>query len=357
MVAMAKEPRADCPPSLLVLRVDADGRIGTGHVMRALALAQEWQRQGGEVVFAGHIAGEPLQQRIDSEGFPLQSLPAAHPDPRDLQVFLPWLRERQGQAGWVVLDGYHFDPAYHDAIRATGWPLLVIDDYGHLAEYHADILLNPNAYAGELTYKTSRDTLQLLGARYAPLRREFRAAGKQSREAVGYGRRILVTMGGADPDNVSGRVVDALLAMGRTDLEVKIVIGSLNPHRQDLTERSRQASFAVELLASVKHMVPLMQWAELAISAGGSTCWELATLGVPMVVTVLADNQERLAASLAKHGVAINLGWFHDWQPEQAASVIQELLTDRDRCRRMGENGRELVDGRGCERLLKHLEV
>lgn len=337
--------------NLLVIRADADGIIGSGHVMRGLALAQAWREQGGEVVFLGRIGSEYLRRRIIGEGCALHPLATSHPDPQNLTEVVAWLHERRAQAGWLVLDGYHFDTAYHDAIRDSGWSLLVIDDYNHLPEYHADILLNPNAYAEELTYRTQPDTLRLMGSRYTPLRREFREAAEQQREVAARGRLILVTMGGADHNNVSGRVVDALLAMPRNDLAVKIVIGPLNPHRAVLDARLAGAPFAVELLEPVSEMAPLMQWADLAISAAGSTCWELAALGVPMLVTVLADNQERVAASLEGHGAAVNLGWSLSWQPERLAMLIAELLADKERRRHMGERGQSLVDGRGCQRL------
>lgn len=336
----------------LVIRADADGAMGTGHVMRCLALAQEWRRQGGEVVFLGRIGSEHLRRRLIAEGCRVHSLAAVHPDPADLTEVGGWLDERKAKAGWLVLDGYHFDIAYHDAIRASGWQLLVIDDYGHLPEYHAEILLNPNAYAGDLAYRTQPDTLRLLGSRYAPLRSEFQEASRKKREVAGSGRRVLVTMGGADPDNVSGRVADALLAVDRADLAVKIVVGPLNPHRADLSARLAGAPFMVELLDPVSEMAPLMQWADLAISAAGSTCWELAAMGVPMLVTVLADNQERLAASLADNGVAVNLGWFYSWPPGQAAGVIGTLLENQEKRRQMGGRGQSLVDCRGCQRLV-----
>lgn len=319
--------------------------------MRCLALAQEWRRQGGEVTFLGQISSEYLCRRIMDEGCRLYSLAASYPDQDDLTEVCGWLAERKEPAGWLVLDGYHFDAAYHDVIRSVGWPLLVIDDYVHLPEYHADILLNPNAYAEELPYQTLTDTERLLGSKYTPLRREFLGATSQ-RGVADLGRRILVTMGGADPDNVSGRVVDALLAMGRADLEVKIVVGPLNPHRADLSSRLAGAPFWVELLDPVLEMGPLMQWADLAISAAGSTCWELAALGVPMLVAVLAENQVRIATSLASCGAAVNGGWFLGCQPEQTAATINELLVNRQQRQHMQAKGRKMIDGHGAARVI-----
>lgn len=347
-------------PRTLVLRADADSRTGAGHVMRGLALAQEWQGQGGEAVFVGHIQGGPLRQRLESEGIQVYNLPAAHPDPLDLDTFLPWLHVRHGQAGWLAIDGYHFDPSYHQALRATGWPLLVIDDYAHLPVYHADILVNPNAYAAEMPYRTEAQTLILRGASFAMLRKEFRQAMAQRNVEEGgrewrSGLHILVTMGGADPDNTTAKVVDTLEALGRNDMEVTIIVGPLNPHSLALNERLRHADLKVKVLTSVTDMVPIIQSADLAISAAGSTCWELAALGVPMVVTVLADNQNQIAASLADHGVAINLGWHHEWQTGQAASVLSDLMDNVQKRQAMGRKGQQLIDGLGTNRIIKHL--
>lgn len=350
------------PAPLLVLRADADNRIGAGHIMRCLALAQEWQRQGGNAIFVGHITAGPLRMRLENAGFRVHELIVLHPDPLDMATFLPWLREHRRFVSWVVLDGYHFTPSYQQAIQAEGIPLLVIDDFAHLPIYYTDILLNPNAYAGTMSYPAIPGTRILQGGRFALLRPEFQLAlgrtgdgneGKYSRQ----GRRILVTMGGSDPDNVTAQVIDSLVAMGRTDLEVKIIIGPLHPHRQLLEKRLQGLPFPTQALFAVTDMVSLMNWADLAISAAGSTCWELAALGVPMAVTILADNQERVATSLHFHGAALNLGWFHDWHPHTVVEPIQALLTDRKRRCQMGERGRNLVDGMGCSRIITEMHT
>lgn len=347
------------PSHLLVLRADADSHTGAGHVMRCLALAQKWRSQGGEAIFAGHINAEPLRHRLESEGFQIVDINSPpHPSRQDLLSFVPWLRERHQQAGWIALDGYHFDAAYHQTLRATGWPLLILDDYAHLPAYHAEILVNPNVYGDEIHYQTEEQTLLLRGARFVLLRDEFRQPTAPNGSAPNHdrsrpSRNIMVTFGGADPDNVTQKVIEALQSMDNYDLEVKIIVGPLNPHRQSLETQLRQTSLNAAILPQVTDMAPLMRWADLAISAAGSTCWELAALGVPMVVTILADNQELLAASLAERGAAINLGWHHTWQTEATGQVILNLLDDSQKRQMMKEKGQLLIDGRGCERLIR----
>jgi len=359
---MSAVPAAAPPSPLLVVRADADSRIGCGHVMRALALAQEWRRQGGKVVFLGRIEQDSFRQRLAAEGCEVTPLPASHPDPRDVQTLRAWLQKKRGQDLWLALDGYRFDDTYQQALRADGWPLLIIDDYAHLPLYHADILVNPNAYASVLPYSTDADTLRLLGARYALLRQEFSAPPPAS-AVTGEGpspeshHRILVTMGGADPDNAGARIVEALLATKRHDLEVKILIGPLNPHRPALARQLADAPFRTELLAPVMEMVPLLRWTDLAITAAGSTCWEMASQGVPMVVTVLAENQERVAAAVAEYGLGVNLGWHHAFLDKQAAAAICDLLASPAQRRQMSERGKRLLDGQGAARVVRAMRL
>ncbi|MBA3015313.1 MAG: UDP-2,4-diacetamido-2,4,6-trideoxy-beta-L-altropyranose hydrolase [Proteobacteria bacterium] len=348
-------------PRLLVFRADADTRTGAGHIMRGLALAQEWQSHGGEVVFVGHISGAPLREWIKSEGFKLFAIDSPYPDLQDLTTFLPWLHERQGTPGWVVLDGYHFDTNYHQALRAAGWPLLIIDDYGNLPAYHADIIVNPNAYADKIHYHTQDQTLILGGARFAMLRKEFKQAldnkNPTANERVSQKKfHILVTMGGSDPDNITQKTIDAIHFMGRSDLAIKIIVGPLNPHRHSLESNLRNATSDAEILAPVTDMATLMRWADLAFSAAGSTCWELAALGVPVVTTILATNQERVATSLATRGVAVNLGWHHAWQVNHAAQILTNLLNDPQKRQSMRNKGQQLIDGQGCKRLTRSLQ-
>src|SRR5207245_1177027 len=104
---------------------------------------------------------------------------------------------------WLVLDGYHFDPAYQEGARASGLRLLVIDDVVHQARYSADILLNQNLDAEHLRYRAGANTELLLGPRYALLRQEFLGWQRWDRSISPVARRVLVTVGGGDPDNVT----------------------------------------------------------------------------------------------------------------------------------------------------------
>lgn len=341
----------------LVIRADADSFMGTGHVMRCLALAEAWRDRGGEVLFVGRIEPEPLRQRIECEGAGVIELAERHPDPADLAAMRCLAGEqlnRYGTLGWMVLDGYHFDCGYQQAIRDTGWQLLVIDDLGLLAEYHCEALLNQNLYAPSLAYQCSPGAVMLLGSRYALLRREFRHCDAKHflPETV---QRLLVTMGGADEHNVTAKVLSALAISGTVNLEVKAVVGAANPHAHELADLAVGLPFRCELIRDVSDMAALMRWADAAVTAAGTTTYELACVGTPFVALVTADNQEANANQLGRQGVAVALGRHDAMAMDVLANRLREFLCDGVQRLDQAARGRELVDGRGVGRVVSTL--
>ena len=342
----------------LYIRADADYKSGTGHIMRCIALGQAWQDRGGNVTFLSHCESEALRERISKEGFQFIAVNAPHPHPDDLSITLEYLKRPlpftlHPSHTWLVLDGYHFDSEYQQAIRAAGVRLLVIDDMNHLPHYHADILLNQNIHAPDLKYRCDADTTLLLGTRYVLLRREFLKYRDFKRQIPDKAKDILVTLGGADPDNVTLKVIEALKLLGDVESSVKIIIGPANPHRTILSEALSSTNFSSQLLTNPPNIPDLMAWADLAVSAGGSTCWELAFMGVPTIVLVLAENQHCFAEGLEQAGMAINLGWFNQVSDGQISDRLMRLINDSEKCTLMSRSGQQLVDGNGCSRVMQ----
>ncbi|MGQ9755923.1 MAG: UDP-2,4-diacetamido-2,4,6-trideoxy-beta-L-altropyranose hydrolase, partial [Desulfotomaculales bacterium] len=192
----------------LIIRADANAWIGTGHLMRCLALAQAWQDHGGKVVFITACNSPFLKQRLRNEGFDVVGLQYVHPDPADLKTTMNVLAVHPG--AWLVLDGYHFDFTYQRLVKEAGHQLLVIDDMAHLDRYNADIVLNQNIHAHNLHYFCEPYTRLLLGTKYVLLRREFWSWRNYKREVPEVAKKVLVTMGGSDPGNVTLKVIRAL---------------------------------------------------------------------------------------------------------------------------------------------------
>jgi len=339
----------------LLIRADATTPIGTGHLMRCIALAQAWQDRGGKVTFLSNCESYELRQRIIDEGFDFLPIETPHPDTNDLGFTLDMLsamsHELSATSPWLVIDGYHFTPDYQKAIKENGCKLLVIDDMAHLDYYHADILLNQNIHASSLCYSCDSDTVKLLGCEYVLLRREFLKYKGWKRKIQEKANKILVTMGGADPDNVTLKVINALNLLDDSDLKVKIVIGPENPNLAIIKKALHQSQSSLQLLQRAD-MPELMRWADISISGGGSTCWELAFMQLPYLVIILSDNQERIAKGVGEARAALNCGWFDDLSENLLSNYIEQIIEDSITRKKYVEKGMELLDGLGVERVI-----
>ncbi|MEF2145598.1 MAG: UDP-2,4-diacetamido-2,4,6-trideoxy-beta-L-altropyranose hydrolase [Desulfovibrionaceae bacterium] len=328
---------------LLTIRADAGPGIGLGHVMRSLALAQAWQDLGGKVRFLSCLDAPSLVTRLAEEGFSLEQVSAPYPHPGDLKTLLAATRPGQ----WVVLDGYHFDTEYQRAVRAAGRKTLVLDDVNDRGTYVADVLLNPSPDAGTIGYVLNADARCLFGAEYVLLRREFRNAAAAIKPQPERVRNVLVLMGGADKADVTSRVLDALAEARFGDLRLRLVVGGANPRLETLRGRAASLPCEIEVLHAVSDMAPLMAWADMAISAAGSTCWELALFGVPLLLVQVADNQAGVARSMAGCGaVVLN----RNTRSVDMRAALAELVPDRERRAAMSASLRLLVDGKGAMR-------
>ena len=190
---------------------------------------------------------------------------------------------------------------------------------------------------------------------FALLRREFARWREWSREVPAAGRRVLVTLGGSDPDNETLKVIAALRQVPVDGLEAVIVAGGGNPHRLSVTAAVRAAGSRFRLLVDVPNLDEHMAWADLGIGAAGSTSWERALLGLPGLVLVLAENQLGIARALGAAECAHDLGWARDISAEQLAARITAALRDGGWRTRAAERSRRLVDGRGAARVVKFL--
>jgi UDP-2,4-diacetamido-2,4,6-trideoxy-beta-L-altropyranose hydrolase len=338
----------------LFIRADATFQIGIGHLMRCIALAQKWMSSGGSVTFITHCESENLRQKICEEGFNLVRLKGSHPQSSDFETTCSIVNK--SKQSWLILDGYHFTPDYQKAIRNTGIKLMIIDDYNHHPVYDVDFILNQNIGAEFFRYNCDSNATQLLGCDYTILRKEFRQYKQNKRVILQKANRIIVTMGGADPDNITLKVLNTLDLLGDSSLDVKIIAGPSNHNADSLRTAASQSLFNCEIYHDVEKMSVLMDWADLAIGAGGSTCWELAFMGVPSLIIIVDDNQEKIAHGLEEKGVIINLGWHSLLDEKECAEKIQGLLFDQNKRAIMSQQSKQIIDGTGVDRIVSMMQ-
>jgi UDP-2,4-diacetamido-2,4,6-trideoxy-beta-L-altropyranose hydrolase len=321
--------------------------------MRCLALAQAWQDEGGNVTFLLAPGSPLLEERLLVEGIAFVHL--SHQPGSQEDAFETADMADKIHSSWVVVDGYHFGAEFQKELKKRGLKILCIDDFGHAEHYYADIVLNQNIGADISCYRNSEPyTRLLLGTKFVLLRREFLKWAGRKRSIPYIAHKVLVTFGGGDPDNVTLKVLDALKQIEIEGLEVIIVVGSVNPHYESLQHNAKDRP-GFSLRKNVKNMPELMAWADVAISAGGSTCWEFAFASLPSIMYPIAENQIPLIAELSRIGAVLDARKINIDNPESFAAAIADLLVSFEKRSALSKTIHALVDseGRGANQVVR----
>lgn len=335
---------------MIYIRADANEKIGTGHVMRCMAIADALKHCGQQVCFLiADDAGSRLLRDRDQEYLIL------HTDYASMEDELPRLRQvfEGKKPDFFLVDSYSATPEYLREIRKYV-PVGILDD-GVLRGYPVDVLINYNIFASASLYGTEEGTQYLLGPEYVPLRREFTGVDYSVRERA---ERVLITTGGSDKYDLGAKLIrEALAGKDTADLQYTVVSGAYNIHLEELQELARRHE-NVRVCSNVGDMWRLMRDSDLAVSAGGSTMYELSAVGVPVICFSFVDNQERIVRGFAEKGLVAYGGDYL----ARGESMLQEIVyhigrlaADHDLRKNCSQRLRSLVDGQGSRRIAERI--
>lgn len=332
----------------VLVRADGDGRIGLGHIMRSMSIADELARTGAQITYLCRPLPAWAATLLRGRGFGLltSGLHDAASQTEDAEATLRAL-ERTG-ADTVLLDHYGLTAEWTGRVKSrSGRFIAAMDDLATDAR-DVDILIDasPGRAASEYQRLVPPGAVCLTGPGYAPLRPEFALAGGRKPRAQPGLCRVAIAMGGVDPTNATGVCLEALDR--RPDVELTVILSSAAPHLTAVRNRIEQMRTPTRLLLDRTDMAAVLQGMDLVIGAGGTSAMERCALGLPSALVVLAENQAHNAASLARAGAAVVL-------PEISAAAIAEplgrLIRDADLRAEMGRAAAALCDGLGAPRV------
>jgi UDP-2,4-diacetamido-2,4,6-trideoxy-beta-L-altropyranose hydrolase len=313
--------------------------------MRCLALAQGWQDGGGTVSLAVAELPDALLPRVTAEGVSLSRVHATPGDPEDAGETVA--QAHRLRADWVLIDGDRFGSDFLETVRFAGFRILLIDDFADRESFPADLIINPNLDDDGETYRKRGATARLLmGPSYVLLRREFRQE-TEKREIRQTGNRILVTLGGSDPENLTPKIADALAHC--SDLEVTVIAGAGYDKADEL--RKLNAS-NLRVVFNPPNIAQFMKDSDQAIIAAGGTLWELLSMGCAVLSYSRNIVQTRVVESLSHRGAVVDMGETRHFDPAKLAVSVRELVDSRMARERMTNLGRTLVDGFGTTRVV-----
>lgn len=297
------------------IRADGGATIGMGHIMRTLVLAKELSKT--EEVFyicksENSISGKYKSgiKKVREEGFEVKLI-----DENNIFEGLSNIC-----ADILITDSYEVNEEYFNNTKNIFNKTGYIDDNNLLSYYNVDFLINQNLGAEEYKYNVNEYTELLLGTKYVLLREEFRELVK-NRDVETTVKDILVTIGGADPNYITESIVKMIKDL---DFNFHIIVG---PSFKDIKTLEEMESENVKLHFNA-NMSKLMSNSDLAISACGSTLYELAACEVPTIGIIAAENQEKLASTMHKKGMIYNLGWFSKLEKKKVREVLTMICNN-----------------------------
>jgi UDP-2,4-diacetamido-2,4,6-trideoxy-beta-L-altropyranose hydrolase len=337
----------------VVFRADASLKIGNGHVMRCLALAEALRDQGAECQFiCGSQEGNMLQA-ISDKGFKASGIDTFIDWELDLEKTQAVLVE--STVHWVVVDHYSLDIRWEQTIKTHCHKLMVIDDLAD-RQHDCDSLLDQNLGRVKSDYaQLVPNTCQLLiGPEYALLRPEFatwREYSLKRRAGNPELKHILISMGGTDYPNSTSQILQALketsLPLG---CRLTVVMGGSSPWIQQVMDIAKAMPFHTEVKVNVSNMAELMANSDLAIGAAGSTSWERCCLGLPSLIACTADNQREVFKAL----LACSAAGYLDLQTLNGLNIsIGQLQAayGKGSLRALSLVAAHINDGFGCQRV------
>ena len=345
----------------ILFRADANSAIGVGHVMRCLSIAGAAVSQNINVCFV--LADDARRDLVAERGYQSIILGTAYDDlDGEAERFSSIVAEFKPKA--LIVDSYFVTDYYLSALRnvcrSINCRLVYIDDV--LAfPYPCDVLLNYGIYATVAGYNSlykdeKKAPTFLLGTSYTPLRQEFQ--NTVPRVVRKQGRDILCSTGGSDFTHMTLALVTEIQRCAVSELTFHVIIGAMNEDKALIYEKTEDDPNIV-LYADVRNMSALMQSCDVAISAAGSTLYELCATQTPTITYILADNQIPGADGFERYGIMKCVGDVRQMGAKGLAeNLVREAIRFADnyeeRCQ-IAELQHMVVDGKGADRIIEKL--
>ncbi|MEC1718872.1 UDP-2,4-diacetamido-2,4,6-trideoxy-beta-L-altropyranose hydrolase [Schinkia azotoformans] len=330
----------------ILIRADASTELGSGHIMRCLTFADMLRKEGATVYFVcrelkGHLCG-----LIEAKGYHCLRLPhlkQTFDQQKDAQETLLLLEFNGLKFDIVIIDHYLIDSLWEQAVRTAIPNIMVIDDLAN-RKHDCDILLDQNYFKNfEIRYDDLVPTgcNKLLGLKYLLLRPEFYEENTVIDKKCKPIQDLLIFYGGSDLTNETVKVLEALDQIKLTDLTIRIVVGLSNANLKLIENRCRDRNF--HFYVQIDYLAQLMKKADLALGAGGVTMWERCYLGLPSIITVVAENQKASTEAAAKYGAVWNLGWHENVTVSNLVDIINNAIENPDVLKNMSIKAKQLL--------------
>lgn len=330
----------------VAIRADGNKNQGLGHVARCVSLAQELIFNNFKVLFL-----------IDDDTYIIDFLNKHNLEFKPLITKYLNLEIKETKKiikdlniDLLITDSYNLNDSYFKEMKNTVKYLVSIDDT-NLYDYISDIVINYNIYAHNLNYKFNSETKYLLGCNYCLFRKEF-----QENDYISINKtckNVLITMGGTDVNNYTYTILNYLDEFN--DMNFNVVV---NEKFNNLNKLKSLASYKsnINLIFNPDNMKSIMIKNDIAISASGSTAYELLSLSIPSILIIQADNQELICKELSNINTCVYGGWFDELTEHKFNELFNKLANNYEFRKSISDNCKGVVCKAGVKNVVHEIK-
>ena len=341
--------------NIIFIRVDSSTKIGYGHFMRCMALADTLQKNF-EINFITRSLEGSLISDIQKKGFGIfrfYSNSEKINEKNDAQKTISLIKKHGGKKNILIIDNYQLSKKWETYVKPFVHKLIVIDDLSNRS-HNCDLLIDQNLHTkvnGLYKGLIPSNCIKLIGPKFSMIRKEFRMMRKSVKPRTFPIKKILVSFGGSDIENQTPVALNSIKKMNGK-INVDVVVGKANKCKKTLKifcNKNKHFTYYEQ----IDNIADLMLSSDLSIGSSGSTTWERCSLGLPAIVSISSNDQRDTANSLSKKKCVINLG---DVKKVKESSYINAITNlKKNDLRNMSKNSMSLVDGNGTQRIFKHI--
>lgn len=336
-------------------RADANEHIASGHIMRCMSIAKQCEKLGAECIFI--LAEEKETDRLIQNGYKIKVLDSNWKNLDEETGKMKALITSEG-LDFLVVDSYQADACYLSTLNELV-PVLYIDDMGtDIYDITAVLHYGSGSDYEEYTAKYSgmHNTDVLAGCRYIPLREEFMPDDDIGIYDVTRSKSIMITTGGTDPYDITRSILNSFVNNNELEgYEFEVIVGNMNQYSKQIDDMYA-ISDRIHVHHNVTNMSYYMNQCEVAVSAGGTTLFELCACGIPTVCFSFADNQLGGTVSLGESDIMIYAGDARtDDVVTNITNSVRSFVSDATLRDMYSDRMRELVDGRGAARIAEYI--
>lgn len=337
----------------IFIRVDANNKIATGHVMRTVSIAKQVRKLGGNCIFI--VADEFAVSIIQQNDFEVICLNSTWNDlNQEIIKMQELIAERQIKV--LLVDSYFVTEKYLHSLSERTF-VAYIDDL-NLFKYPVNAIINYSTYYDSFNYKSlnyDTNVQFLLGTKYVPLREEFSQLTRKKKNTL---KDVLITTGGTDSYHITYLLIKQLLNTELFDLiNLHVVMGKFNEDSERISKIAGNKENII-LYKNIDYMSQLMMKCDVAISAGGTTLFELCACGLPTISFGIADNQLQGISSLSEKGYINTVGDIRMKINVGISEILDKMwyyIGNPEVCYQYSARMQQLVDGKGAERIARYL--